>query len=131
MVEWKSKPRLLLAEDNELNMEIATTILRESGLAVDCAENGKEAVDIFLKSAPDRYQAILMDIQMPIMDGYSAAREIRGSEHPQARDIPIIAVTANAFAEDVAKALRAGMNDHISKPINFENLKKLLQKYLA
>ena len=131
MVEWKSKPRLLLAEDNELNMEIATTILRESGLAVDCAENGKEAVDIFLKSAPDRYQAILMDIQMPIMDGYTAAREIRGSEHPQARDIPIIAVTANAFAEDVAKALRAGMNDHISKPINFENLKKLLQKYLA
>ena len=72
-----------------------------------------------------------MDIQMPIMDGYTAAREIRGSEHPQARDIPIIAVTANAFAEDVAKALRAGMNDHISKPINFENLKKLLQKYLA
>ncbi|WP_455598942.1 ATP-binding protein [Cloacibacillus sp.] len=131
MVEWKSKTRLLLAEDNELNMEIATTILRESGLVVDCAENGKEAVDLFLKSSPGRYQAILMDVQMPIMDGYTATREIRGSGHPQAHDIPIIAVTANAFAEDVAKALRSGMNDHISKPINFENLKKLLQKYLA
>lgn len=130
-VNWKSGARLLLAEDNELNMEIARTILQESGLEVDGAENGLEALAAFEKSAPGTYQAILMDVQMPLMDGYAAARAIRGSGHPQARVIPIIAVTANAFAEDIAKALKAGMNDHISKPINFEHLKKVLKTYLT
>ena len=86
---------------------------------------------LFEESPAGYYSAILLDIQMPVMDGYEAARRIRASRHPEAASAVIIAMSANAFAEDVAKALRAGMNDHISKPINFENLKKLLQKYLA
>lgn len=103
----------MLVEDNELNMEIAKTILEESGMAVDCAENGEKALQMFVRSEPGTYQAILMDLQMPVMDGYTAAREIRKSRHPQAAGIPIIALTANAFAEDIAKAQTAGMDDHI------------------
>lgn len=120
--------RVLLAEDNELNMEIAKTILEEAGLSVDGAENGKIALDTFALSSPGTYQAIFMDIQMPVMDGYEAARRIRGCGHPQAEGIPIIALTANAFAEDIAKALTAGMNDHVPKPIDYERLLAVLQK---
>lgn len=120
--------RLLLVEDNDLNMEIAQTILQEAGLVTDGAVNGYEALQMFVRSEPGTYQAILMDLQMPVMDGCTAAREIRSSAHPQAETIPIIALTANAFAEDVAKALAAGMNDHISKPIDFERLKDVLRK---
>lgn len=121
--------RLMLVEDNELNMEIAKTILEESGMAVDCAENGEEALQMFVRSKPGTYQAILMDLQMPVMDGYTAAREIRKSRHPQAAGIPIIALTANAFAEDIAKAQTAGMDDHIPKPIDFSRLLGVLQRY--
>lgn len=119
---------VLLAEDNELNMEIAKTILEEAGLSVDGVENGKEALDTFAASAPGTYQAIFMDIQMPVMDGYEASRNIRVCSHPQAETIPIIALTANAFAEDIAKALTAGMNDHVPKPIDYERLLAVLEK---
>lgn len=120
--------RILLVEDNELNMEIAKTILQEAGLLIDEAENGQEALNNFLKSKLGTYQAILMDLQMPIMDGYTAAKQIRNSKHPQANCIPIIALTANAFTEDIAKALKAGMNDHVSKPINYNRLLAILDK---
>ena len=120
--------RLLLVEDNELNMEIAETILTEVGFVVENAENGKEALDRFLASEPGHYQAVLMDLQMPVMDGYTAAKEIRSSTYPQALTVPVIALTANAFAEDMAKALAAGMNDHVSKPIDYKRLISVLEK---
>lgn len=121
---------ILLAEDNELNMEIACTLLENAGYRVDTAPDGQEALQIFLDSDAGRYQAVLMDLQMPVMDGYTAARKIRCSCHPQASDIPIIALTANAFAEDIAKALAAGMNDHVSKPIDFRRLLNVLDQWI-
>lgn len=121
---------LLIAEDNELNMEIAMTILSEKGFHVKGVRNGKEAVDVFTQSDPGTYQAILMDLQMPVMDGYQACRMIRSSEHPQALSIPVIALTANAFAQDVAKSMAAGMNDHISKPIDYKRLIQVLQNLI-
>lgn len=122
--------RILLVEDNSLNMEIARTILREHGLVVDEAENGQAACERFISSAPGVYEAVLMDLQMPVMDGYTAARTIRGSSHPQAETIPIIALTANAFAEDVAKALTCGMNSHVTKPIDFRLLFNTLEQFI-
>lgn len=119
---------ILLAEDNEMNLEIAVEVLRRSGLVVDTAANGEEAFHKFTTSEPGTYQAILMDIQMPIMDGYEATRQIRASEHPQAKSIPIIATTANAFSEDVSAALACGMNSHISKPIDYKKLYQALDK---
>lgn len=110
--------KVLLAEDNELNREIAVALLKISKLSVDYATNGKEAVDMFLKSGEEEYAAVLMDIQMPVMDGYEAAKTIRASEHPDAQKISIYAMTANTFTEDVSAALSSGMNGHISKPIN-------------
>ena len=110
--------RVLLAEDQDLNAEIATDILSEANLETDRAGNGCEAVDIFSKAAPGTYDAILMDIQMPLLDGYGAARAIRALNRPDAKVIPIFAMTANAFIEDVAASLSAGMNGHISKPID-------------
>ncbi|MBS7009701.1 hybrid sensor histidine kinase/response regulator [Anaerostipes sp.] len=120
--------QLLLVEDNELNMEIAETILTEAGFLVDKAENGRQALEMFTDSEPGYYHAVLMDLQMPVMDGYTASKEIRRSSHPQSGTIPIIALTANAFAEDMAKALAAGMNDHVSKPIDYGLLIKVLEK---
>jgi len=120
--------RLLLAEDNALNREIATELLEMVNLKIDCAENGQEALDRFAASQPGYYSAILMDIQMPIMDGYEAARKIRSSAHAQAATIPIFAMTANAFTEDVSAALSSGMNGHIAKPIDTEVLYSTLQK---
>lgn len=117
----------LLVEDNEMNLEIANYMLENEGVTVTEAYNGKEAVEAFLKSRPDTYQVIFMDIQMPEMDGYEAARRIRASKHPQAKTIPIIAMTAEVFTEDVNKAFTAGMNGHISKPID----KDLLHETLA
>ncbi|MDD3409411.1 MAG: response regulator [Eubacteriales bacterium] len=114
--------RLMLAEDNEMNMEIALDILRKAGLEVTPVMNGQEALNAFEASAPGTFDAILMDVQMPVMDGYTATRKIRESNHPQARQIPIIAMTANAFAEDVTAALAAGMNDHVAKPISYDRL---------
>ena len=113
----------LLAEDIEINREIVTTMLEGVGIRVDCAEDGQQAVDIFL-AAPKLYDIIFMDIHMPVMDGYSATRLIRASEAPNAADIPIMAMTANAFSEDVENCRNAGMNDHISKPIEFDLLFK-------
>lgn len=120
---------LLLAEDNPMNMDIAVTILEKTGVKVDQAVNGEEALNIFASSEPGTYDMILMDVQMPVMDGYEATREIRNSSHPEAKTIPIIAMTANAFAEDVAEALAMGMNAHIAKPINYDKLFDLLTKY--
>lgn len=114
--------KLILAEDNEMNMEIAIDILSKAGLDITPVVNGKEAVDIFVNSEPGTYDAILMDIQMPVMDGYAAAKMIRRSNHAQANTIPIIAMTANAFSEDVTAALAAGMNDHVAKPISYDRL---------
>lgn len=123
--------RLLLVEDNELNMEIAETLLRDAGFIVDRAENGYEALKLFNDSEPGTYDAILMDLQMPVMDGYTAASEIRSSSHPEAKSVPIIALTANAFAEDISKVMAAGMNDHVTKPIDFDRLLAALRKCIC
>ena len=125
-----SGSRILLVEDNEMNLEIATDVLKRSGLIVETACNGKQAVDLFMAKTPGYYQSILMDIQMPIMDGYTATKTIRASQHPEAKSIPIIAMTANAFNEDVIEAISCGMNDHISKPVDFHKLFEVLVKYI-
>ena len=122
--------RILLTEDNDLNAEIATELLQEEGCTVDRAKDGVECVDMLEKAANGTYQLILMDIQMPVMSGYDAARKIRGLDDPQKANIPIIAMTANAFSEDKQAALDAGMNDHIAKPINMNVLVPTLRKYL-
>ena len=118
--------RVLLAEDNALNMEIAVAILSMNGLEVIQAKNGAEAVEMFRQSLPHTIHAILMDMQMPVMDGCTAARAIRAMDRPDAASVPIIAVTANAFAEDIAKTTEAGMDGHISKPIDFVVLSRTL-----
>ena len=122
--------RILLTEDNDLNAEIATELLQEEGCTVDRAKDGVECVDMLEKAANGTYQMILMDIQMPVMNGYDAARKIRRLDDPQKANIPIIAMTANAFTEDRQVALDAGMNDHIAKPINMNVLVPTLRKYL-
>ena len=122
--------RILLTEDNDLNAEIAAELLQEEGCTVDRAKDGVECVDMLEKAANGTYQLILMDIQMPVMNGYDAARKIRGLDDPQKANIPIIAMTANAFTEDRQVALDAGMNDHIAKPINMNVLVPTLRKYL-
>ena len=122
--------RILLTEDNDLNAEIATELLQEEGCTVDRAKDGVECVDMLEKAANGTYQLILMDIQMPVMNGYDAARKIRRLDDPQKANIPIIAMTANAFTEDRQVALDAGMNDHIAKPINMNVLVPTIQKYL-
>ncbi len=122
--------RLLLAEDNKLNREIAVELLKATGAEIICAENGKETVDRFNASAAGYYDLILMDIQMPVMDGYEAARAIRRSSHEDAGRIPILAMTANAFHEDEAEALAAGMNGHIAKPIDVDVLYRTMSEFL-
>ena len=122
--------RILLTEDNDLNAEIATELLQEEGCTVDRAKDGVECVDMLEKAANGTYQLILMDIQMPVMNGYDATKKIRRMDDPQKADIPIIAMTANAFSEDKQAALDAGMNDHIAKPINMNVLVPTLRKYL-
>jgi len=121
--------RMLLVEDVELNREIILTLLEPTKIAIDCAENGVEAVRMF-KDAPDRYHIILMDLQMPEMDGYEATRIIRALDIPQARQIPIVAMTANVFREDIEKCLATGMNDHIGKPLNLGDVLEKLHTYL-
>ena len=122
--------RILLTEDNDLNAEIATELLQEEGCTVDRAKDGVECVDMLEKAANGTYRLILMDIQMPVMNGYDAAKKIRRMDDPQKAGIPIIAMTANAFSEDKQAALDAGMNDHIAKPINMNVLVPTLRKYL-
>ena len=122
--------KILLTEDNDLNAEIATELLQEEGCTVDRAKDGVECVDMLEKAANGTYQVILMDIQMPVMNGYDAAKKIRRMEDSPKADIPIIAMTANAFSEDKQAALDAGMNDHVAKPINMNVLVPTIQKYL-
>ncbi|MCM1055937.1 MAG: response regulator [Bacteroides sp.] len=129
-VSFKGR-RLLLVEDNELNREIATELLKEWGFLIETAENGQEAVEQVKASAPGYFDAVLMDVQMPVMNGYEASRAIRALDDPRLSDILIIAMTANAFEEDKQEALNAGMNDHLGKPIDIPVLLKTLQKYLS
>ncbi len=116
------KTHLLLVEDNEINREIATTILLETGFSLETAVNGQEAVDMVTSSKPGHFDMILMDVQMPVMDGYEATRAIRSLQDPALAAIPIVAMTANAFAEDVQEAKNAGMNGHIAKPIDISGM---------
>lgn len=122
--------KVLIAEDNEINMEIGVEILRMFGFEVEQAWNGKEALDLFRESKENEYALIVMDMKMPVMDGCEAARQIRHLNRPDAKTIPIIAATANAFTEDIALTQKAGMNAHISKPIDFDVLKKTIAKLL-
>ena len=120
---------LLLVEDNELNAEIAETLLSDEGANLTVARDGLQAVRMFQEKPEGYFDAILMDIMMPVMDGITAAKTIRSLKHPDAETIPIIAMTANAFREDKEKCLAAGMNAHLAKPIKIENVKRILCEY--
>jgi signal transduction histidine kinase/DNA-binding response OmpR family regulator len=122
--------RILLVEDVEINREIVLTLLEPTKLDIDCAENGVEAVRMFTE-APDKYDMIFMDIQMPEMDGYDATRRIRALDVPSAKSVPIIAMTANVFKEDIEKCLETGMNSHVGKPVDFEEVLNSLRSYLG
>lgn len=126
-----SSKRLLLVEDNELNREIATEILTMTGALVESAANGQIALDMFAASAPGYYDCIFMDIRMPVMNGYEAAKAIRAMQRDDAGKVPIIALTANAYVEDIDNALQAGMNKHISKPIDMEQLLAIMDEFLT
>ena len=120
---------VLLAEDNELNAEIAETLLSDEGANLTVARDGLQAVRMFQEKPEGYFDAILMDIMMPVMDGLTATKTIRSLKHPDAETIPIIAMTANAFREDKEKCLAAGMNAHLAKPIKIENIKRILCEY--
>ncbi|MCM1496235.1 MAG: response regulator [Bacteroides sp.] len=130
---WKAlhTGRILLVDDNELNQEIAVAILEEAGFSIEVAENGQVALDMLKASEAEYYQLILMDIQMPVMNGYEAAKAIRKLENPALASIPILAMTANAFEEDKREALRCGMDGHIAKPIDIEKLMETLDEMLT
>ena len=121
--------RILLAEDIEINREIVLSLLQNTGLAIDCAANGEEAVTMF-EAAPSSYSMIFMDIHMPEVDGYEATRRIRALHLPEAKTIPIVAMTANAFKEDIERCLAAGMNDHIGKPVDVDEIYRKLKRYI-
>jgi len=121
--------RILLAEDMEINREIVLALFEPTKLEIDCAVNGKDAVQKFSEN-PDGYELIFMDIQMPEMDGYEATQRIRKMNFPKAKNIPIIAMSANVFKEDVEKCFQAGMNGHVGKPLNFDEVMEKLRKYL-
>ena len=120
--------KILLVEDNELNMEIAEFVLQNEGVSVTKAWNGQEAVWIFKKSRPDEFDVILMDIMMPVMNGYEAAKMIRTLDRDDAKTVPIIAMTANAFTEDRLKSKESGMNEHIAKPVDAKLLVKVISE---
>lgn len=122
--------RLLVAEDNEINMEVAEELLTLQGMIVERAWNGREALEAFRRSEPFHFDAVLMDMQMPEMNGCEACSSIRALPRPDAADVPIIAVTANAFSEDIAETARAGMSAHVSKPIDFAELCRLLEHFI-
>ena len=122
--------KLLLVEDNEINREIGVELLEMLGASVDCAEDGKEAVDKFASSAPGTYDFIFMDIQMPVMNGLDAAKAIRALPRKDASRIPIVAMSANAFVEDIRACKRAGMDDHVPKPVSLRSLIDVMNKYL-
>ena len=121
---------ILVVEDNEINMEVAEEILMLKGLIVEKAWSGREALESFRQSDLFHFDAVLMDMQMPEMDGCEACRRIRALPRPDASLVPVIAVTANAFAEDIAETDKAGMNAHVSKPINFDQLCRILEKHI-
>ncbi len=120
----------LVCEDNEINSEIAKKIIEKTGCKVECAFNGEEGYEMFKSSQPNYYSIIFMDIRMPVMDGYTATRKIRSLERIDAKTVPIIALSANAFAEDKAHSTECGMNDHIVKPIDLKELYKILSVYV-
>ena len=122
---------VLLCEDNALNREIAIALLKDKNMSVVCAENGEIGVNIFSASAAAEFAAILMDVRMPVMDGLQATREIRSLQRPDAKQIPIIALTADAFADDIQKCREAGMNDHVAKPVNPEVMFSVLLRNLS
>ncbi len=122
--------RLLLVEDIEINREVLLSLLAPTGIAIDCAENGRAARDLFAAS-PDAYDIIFMDIHMPVMDGWEAARHIRSLDLPQAKIVPIIAITANVFSEDIEKCRAAGMDGHVAKPLDFGELLAVMRQYLG
>ena len=122
--------RLLVAEDNELNMEIAIFLLHDSGVQTVPVQNGRQALAAFRDSEPGSFNAILMDVMMPEMDGLEAAKAIRALDRPDAKTIPIIAMTANVFKEDREKCLAAGMNAHLSKPLDAETMKRTISEQL-
>jgi len=122
--------RLLIVEDIEINREILILLLEDSGLIIDCAENGREAFDMVAED-PDKYDVVFMDLQMPQMDGLEATRHIRELPDPQYQRLPIIAMTANVFKEDIDICLAAGMNDHLGKPLDFDKVLEVLHKYLT
>lgn len=121
----------LVAEDNELNAEILTEMLHMEGADCELAENGRQALELFQKSEPGHYDMVLMDVQMPVMNGYEATRQIRACSHPEASTIPIVAMTANTFAEDVRDALDAGMDGHLAKPVDMSAVKALVGQLMS
>ena len=120
---------ILLAEDNPLNAEIAQMLLHDEGVKVTVAQNGQEAIDTFANNEPETFDMILMDIMMPIKDGITATKEIRAMERKDAKDIPIIAMTANAFDEDAKKCIEAGMNAHLSKPLDMKKVIETMSSF--
>lgn len=122
--------RVLLVEDNDLNAEIVAEILGMTGLAVDLAQNGRDAVRILTDSEDGRYDLVFMDIHMPVLDGYKSTRIIRGKDREYLKNIPIVAMSANAFTEDIRMAKEAGMNEHLAKPLDFERLLDVLDRWL-
>ena len=122
--------KVLLAEDNAFNEEVATELLAMVHMDVDCAHNGKEAVELFEKAKPGTYMAILMDIHMPVMNGYEATANIRAGESDYWKTIPVIAMTANVFQEDESRAAECGMSDYVTKPIDMNVIYSVLEKWL-
>ena len=120
--------RVLLVEDNELNCEIVEYILREAGADVVTANDGKAAVDVFTASKPGMFDCVLMDLMMPVMSGYEATRVIRSLKRPDAKTVPIIALSANAFEEDVALSKDAGMNEHLAKPVDIHKMFQVMSR---
>ena len=125
-----SEKRLLLVEDNEINREIEQEILHMSGVRIDMAEDGQQAVDRFRESEPFYYDMVLMDIQMPVMNGLDATRAIRAMDRQDSQVVPIIAMTANAFVEDVKNSMDAGMNAHLPKPLDIEQVFSTMGMFL-
>lgn len=127
--QFKGK-RVLIVDDVDLNREIAMAVIEDAGMKAETAENGQVEADMVVRSKDGYYDLILMDVMMPIMDGYQATQEIRRLENRKLADIPIIAMTANAFEEDRQAAIKAGMDDHLAKPIQIEKLYEMMKKYL-
>jgi CheY-like chemotaxis protein len=121
--------KILLAEDIDINREIVLSLLEPTSVSIDCAVNGAEAVELF-SASPEKYDMIFMDVQMPEMDGYEATKRIRAMDAPNAKSVPIVAMTANVFREDIEKCRAAGMDDHVGKPINFGEVLSKMRKYL-